>query len=104
MNHKEVSMERYYYIGLDIHKRIIAYCIKAIDGCLIDQGKIGADRQSLEEWVKDLPGPWIGAMEAIPISIGIHRLDIRFSQTTRHRPQGGSSCDAQGHNSRKEEE
>ena len=57
-------MERYYYIGLDIHKKIIAYCIKAIDGCLIDQGKIGADRQSLEAWVKGLPGPWIGAMEA----------------------------------------
>jgi len=49
---------------LDIHKRIIAYCIKAIDGSLIGQGKIVADRQSLEAWVKDLPGPWIGAMEA----------------------------------------
>jgi transposase len=57
-------MKRYYYIGLDIHKKIIAYCVKAIDGSLIDQGKIGADRQSLEAWVKDLPGPWIGAMEA----------------------------------------
>jgi len=57
-------MERYYYIGLDIHKKIIAYCVKAIDGSLIDQGKIVADRQSLEVWVKELPGPWIGAMEA----------------------------------------
>ena len=57
-------MERYYYIGLDIHKKIIAYCVKAIDGSLIDQGKIGAGRQDLEAWVKDLPGPWVGAMEA----------------------------------------
>ena len=57
-------MERYYYIGLDIHKKIIAYCVKAIDGSLVDQGKIDADRQSLEAWVKGLPGPWIGAMEA----------------------------------------
>jgi hypothetical protein len=57
-------MERYYYIGLDIHKRIIAYCIKAIDGSLIGQEKIGADRQSLGVWVQGLPGPWIGAMEA----------------------------------------
>ena len=64
MNHKEVSMERYYYIGLDIHKRVIAYCMKSIDGCLVDQGKINADRQSLEIWVKSLPGAWIGAMEA----------------------------------------
>ena len=57
-------MNRFYYIGLDIHKRIIAYCIKTIDGCLIDQGKIEANRKSVEEWVKDLPGPWVGAMEA----------------------------------------
>jgi len=57
-------MDRFYYIGLDIHKRTIAYCIKAIDGHLIDQGKIGADRQSLGAWVEGLPGPWIGAMEA----------------------------------------
>ena len=41
-------MERYYYIGLDVHKKIIAYCVKAIDGSLVDQGKIDADRQSLE--------------------------------------------------------
>ncbi|MBW2648216.1 MAG: hypothetical protein JRC53_00105 [Deltaproteobacteria bacterium] len=43
-------MERYYYIGLDIRKKIIAYCVKAIDGSLIDQGTIAADRQSLEAW------------------------------------------------------
>ena len=57
-------MRAYYYIGLDIHKRTISYCIKAIDGSLISQGKIDADRQSLGEWVKGLPGPWVGAMEA----------------------------------------
>jgi len=64
MNHKEVSMDRYYYIGLDIHKKVIAYCIKALDGSMIDQGTIVADRQSLGVWVKGLPGPWVGAMEA----------------------------------------
>ncbi len=53
-----------YYIGLDIHKKVIAYCIKALDGRLIGQGKIDADRKSLGEWVEGLPGPWIGAMEA----------------------------------------
>jgi transposase len=57
-------MNTLYYIGLDIHKRIIAYCIKVIDGRLVAQGKIAADRKTLGEWVKGLPGPWIGAMEA----------------------------------------
>ena len=71
-------MERYYYIGLDIHKRIIAYCVKAIDGHLIDQGKIGADRQSLRACMKGLPGPWIGAMEATMFT-GIVLHDVSHS-------------------------
>jgi transposase len=57
-------MNVFYYIGLDIHKKVIAYCIKALDGRLIGQGKIDADRKALGEWVQGLPGPWIGAMEA----------------------------------------
>jgi transposase len=64
MNQKEVSMSAYYYIGLDIHKKTISYCIKAIDGALIGQGKVDAERKSLGEWAKGLPGPWVGAMEA----------------------------------------
>lgn len=57
-------MNAFYYIGLDIHKKVIAYCIKALDGRLIGQGKIEADRKSLGEWLDGLPGPWVGAMEA----------------------------------------
>lgn len=53
-----------YYIGFDIHKKVIAYCIKAIDGRLVSAGKIAATRKALDEWLKDLPGPWVGAMEA----------------------------------------
>jgi transposase len=57
-------MSTYYYLGLDIHKRTISYCLKAIDGSLIGQGKIEADRKSLSAWAKGLAGPWVGAMEA----------------------------------------
>jgi transposase len=57
-------MSAYYFIGLDIHKKMIAYSIKTIDGRLIDQGKVASDRSSLSAWVQRLPGPWIGAMEA----------------------------------------
>ena len=57
-------MKTVYSIGLDIHKKVIAYCIKTKDGHLVGQGAIGADRASLIEWVNGLPGPWVGAMEA----------------------------------------
>jgi hypothetical protein len=45
-------------------QKTISYCIKAIDGRLIGQGTINADRKSLGEWAKGLTAPWIGAMEA----------------------------------------
>lgn len=53
-----------YYIGLDIHKKVIAYCIKTIEGGLFEAGTIAATRKALDEWMEGLPGPWIGAMEA----------------------------------------
>jgi len=57
-------MDSIYYIGLDIHKKTIAYCVKRPDGVLLRQGTISAQRQALLEWVSGLPGCWIGAMEA----------------------------------------
>lgn len=57
-------MESIYYIGLDVHKKTIAYCIKAVDGKLVRQGVVGSDRPSLRAWLADLPGPWTGALEA----------------------------------------
>lgn len=57
-------MNSIYYIGLDIHKKTITYFIKRIDGYLVQQGTITAERKALLQWMQGLPGPWIGAMEA----------------------------------------
>jgi transposase len=57
-------MNRFYYIGLDIHKKTIAYCIKQANGEIVDEGSIKATRSTVEDWAKNLPGPWIGGMEA----------------------------------------
>ena len=57
-------MKTLYYIGLDIHKKVIAYCIKAIDGRLVGEGMIEATRRSAGCMGNGLPGPWLGAMEA----------------------------------------
>ncbi|MBW7995129.1 MAG: IS110 family transposase [Candidatus Glassbacteria bacterium] len=57
-------MDSIYYIGLDIHKKTIAYCVKRSDGVLIRQGAVSAERKALLEWISELPGHWIGAMEA----------------------------------------
>jgi transposase len=57
-------MNAIYYIGLDIHKKTITYCIKRIDGALVGQGTVSAERKALQKWLDELPGPWYGAMEA----------------------------------------
>lgn len=57
-------MSALYYIGLDIHKKTIAYCIKRVDGTITAQGTVAAQRTALTKWLLDLPGTWYGAMEA----------------------------------------
>jgi transposase len=57
-------MNKVYYVGLDIHKKIIAYCCKTAEGQIISQGTVEASRTALTSWNQSLPGPWIGAMEA----------------------------------------
>src|SRR3954466_7191037 len=53
-----------YYIGLDVHKKTISYCIKEVSGRVYGQGTIGATRYELDSWMKTLPQPWTVAMEA----------------------------------------
>ena len=57
-------MESMYYIGLDVHKKTISYCIKDASGQVLQEGKIGATRGELDGWMKTLPQPWSVAMEA----------------------------------------
>lgn len=57
-------MKRYNYVGLDIHKKIIAYCVKQGDGEIVQEGKIRASRTELERLVDALPKPWVAGMEA----------------------------------------
>ena len=54
-------MERLYYIGLDIHKKTISYCVKQVDGKIMQQGKLAAERKTLLQWMEGLPGPWLEA-------------------------------------------
>ena len=57
-------MESIHYIGLDVHKKTSAYCIKTINGKIVRQGIVGAERKALRQWVAELPNPWMGALEA----------------------------------------
>jgi ABC-type cobalt transport system substrate-binding protein len=53
-----------HYIGLDVHKRTISFAIKQADGTVCAEGEVKATRAALEQWLKTLPQPWSGALEA----------------------------------------
>ena len=46
-----------YYIGLDVHKRTISFCVKDVAGRVCQEGKIGSKRRELDAWIKTLPNP-----------------------------------------------
>src|SRR5271169_3858 len=53
-----------HFIGLDIHKKTISYCVKDVSGKVLAEGTVPATRIQLNEWMKTLPAPWTVAMEA----------------------------------------
>jgi transposase len=57
-------MTTMYYIGLDVHKRTISYCVKDAAGHVHQEGKIGSTRRELDAWIKKPPQPRTIAMEA----------------------------------------
>jgi len=57
-------MQNMYYIGLDVHKRTISYCVKDVSGRVYAEGSLPATRFHLDRWMKTLPQPWTAAMEA----------------------------------------
>lgn len=78
-------MNALYYIGLDIHKKTIAYCIKKIDGSHVGRGTVAAERKALSKWLSELPGQWCGAMEATIFSGWVydflrpHAVDLKVA-------------------------
>ncbi len=57
-------MDNMYYIGLDVHKKTIGYCVKDGSGRIYAEAEIPATRLDLDLWMKTLPQPWTAAMEA----------------------------------------
>lgn len=56
-------MQQVHYIGLDVHKKTIAFCEKTQDGKVIAEGTIDANRSALELWASKRCA-WVGGMEA----------------------------------------
>jgi len=53
-----------HYIGFDVHKKSISFCVKTADGQIVEEGKLNAERGALRQWARARTQPWRGAMEA----------------------------------------
>jgi transposase len=53
-----------HYIGFDVHKKTVSYCVKTADGKIVEEGKLWSTRRELLGWAEQRQQPWHGAMEA----------------------------------------
>ena len=89
-----------YYIGLDIHKKTISYCIKQCGGEVHVAGSGERHPSSAGRVVEDAAT----AVERRDGSHAVHRLDLRSPVAACGISQGGSSIDAARHRCIQEEE
>lgn len=53
-----------HYIGFDVHKKSISYCVKTADGTIVEESRLRANHQAVREWAGRRRESWHGAMEA----------------------------------------
>src|SRR5882724_2957069 len=61
-----------HYIGFDVHKKHINFCIKTADGTVVEEGRLLAQRAALRNWAAQQVAAWHGAMEATLFSAWIY--------------------------------
>jgi len=81
-----------YYIGLDVHKKTISYCVKAASGQIHQEGKVGA-----AGYTRHLPPPGLCAVMGLVIFVvmGVSLIvSIGFGlvETMDHRWQARAPC------------
>src|SRR5437868_9292001 len=70
--HQENPMNTTHYIGFDVHKKTISFCVKTAAGEIVEEGRLLAQREVSRQWASARPQPWRGAMEATLFSAWIY--------------------------------
>src|SRR6202167_5775636 len=65
-------MNAIHYIGLDVHKKTISFCVKTAAGQIVEEGTLQAERTVLRRWAAARKEAWRGAMEATIFSAWIY--------------------------------
>jgi transposase len=70
-----------HYVGLDIHKKTISFCVRQADGTIWQEGTLAANCEALDRWVPCVPQPWIAGMEATMFTSWV------YDHLTKYSPQ-----------------
>src|SRR6202453_1289532 len=73
-------MNAIHYIGLDVRKKTISYCIKTAAGQIVKEGTVAAERSALRSWAASLQQPWHGSMEATIFSAWIYDTLMPYAE------------------------
>jgi hypothetical protein len=73
-------MNAIHYIGFDVHKKTISFCVKTAAGLVVEEGTLEAERTVLRRWAAARKRAWHGAMEATIFSAWIYDTLQPFAQ------------------------
>src|ERR1017187_161061 len=59
---QENPMNVNHYIGFDVHKKSVSYCVKGADGRIFEEGKLRATHQVLRQWAQERREAWSGSI------------------------------------------
>jgi len=68
-----------HYVGLDIHKKTISFCVRQSDGTILQEGTVAANCQALDEWLPRIPQPWVAGMEATMFTGWVYDHLLQYS-------------------------
>ena len=98
--HSENPMNNIHFIGFDVHKKSISYCVKTAAGEIVEEGTIAGAAECAA-------GLGSGTEAALARSAGsdlVQRLDLRHAEGLQRRSGNGASGEDESHQLGEEEE
>src|SRR5881275_3704143 len=89
----EAPQGHMYYIGPDVHKKTISYCVKDASGQVHQEGQIRSNTLGTGRLDEDASA----TLDRSHGSNDFHRLDLRSSAPARSAGEGSASADAARH-------
>jgi predicted transcriptional regulator len=60
-------MNNPHYIGFDVHKKTISFCVKTAAGEIVEEGVVAAHRPALQQWAASRPLTYHGCPRICPV-------------------------------------